>query len=184
MALAPPTCAAQPKWHQLFGYSLAPSKQEASCGQPPLPQCRRAQHLSRKYFITARGSRGRSSSRGGVEGRVLCALAQTKRQCDVQLHHQLPQACATLKMVPHPKHLPAMNLSLGLPEEREIQSSRLTCGGSASSGGGCSKTAMPAGQPRCRPARQGPNTIGNKRSCRKNIGRLGIRSSSSGSGSG
>lgn len=76
-ASAPPTCAAQPKWHQLFGYSLAPSKQEASCGQPPLPQCRRAQHFSWKYFITAWGSRGRSSSRWGMDGRVLCAIAQS-----------------------------------------------------------------------------------------------------------
>ena len=46
-------CTAQPKWHQVAGYSRAPSKQAPHCGQPALPQCSRAPHSWRKMRTTS-----------------------------------------------------------------------------------------------------------------------------------
>ena len=46
------TCTAQPNWHQVSGYSVAPSKQGAQRGHPAFPQCMRAPHCCRSTPIT------------------------------------------------------------------------------------------------------------------------------------
>ena len=69
-------CTAQPKWHQVSGYSAAPLKQAAQRGQPALPQCMRAPHCSRRmpntpctcvqcWTLSAAAVHGRLSSCAG-----------------------------------------------------------------------------------------------------------------------
>lgn len=67
------TWTAQPKSHQVSGYSLAPSKQGACAGQPALPQCMRAPHPRRSTSTTPCARQGQASMAAAA---TLCASGQ------------------------------------------------------------------------------------------------------------
>jgi len=80
---------AQPKWHQVSGYSRAPSKQAAHCGQPALPQCRRPPHSVRTMRITSCApAHAQAASRANA--------ADTGVSANIQRAHSQDAACLTV----------------------------------------------------------------------------------------
>ena len=75
------TWTAQPKSHQVSGYSLAPSKQGACAGQPALPQCMRAPHPRRSTSTTPCAQRGWLLRNCCTFGSLKASMSGTPHRC-------------------------------------------------------------------------------------------------------